>query len=55
MEESFSEKNRQKREQNAFENLYEFAKETKVPSPKKTAERTARKLHKENGEGKRGP
>lgn len=42
---SFRERNRQRREQNAFENLYGYAREAGVPDPKRTAERTARSIH----------
>jgi hypothetical protein len=44
---SFRERNRQRREQNAFENLYAYAKENNIPDPKRTAERTAHELHSE--------
>jgi hypothetical protein len=42
---SFRERNRQRRERNAFQNLYAFAQETGVPDPKRTAERAAREIH----------
>jgi hypothetical protein len=45
--ESFRERNRRRREENAFENLYGYARETKIPDPKRTAERTARRLHRD--------
>lgn len=47
---SFREENRRRREQNAFENLYAYARETKIPNPKRTAERTARMIHGGAGE-----
>jgi hypothetical protein len=42
---SFREENRLRREQNAFDNLYAYAKQKKIADPKKTAERAARQLH----------
>ena len=44
-EETFRERNRRKREQKAFENLYAYAREAEIPSPKRAAERAARRLH----------
>jgi hypothetical protein len=46
---SFREQNRERRERNAFENLYTYAREKQIPDPKRTAERAARELHSEGG------
>ena len=43
--ESFRERNRRRREESAFENLYAYASKAKIPSPKRAAERTARLIH----------
>lgn len=43
--ESFRERNRRRREENAFENLYAYAREAQIPDPKGAAERMARRLH----------
>jgi hypothetical protein len=53
--ESFRERNRRRREENAFENFYAYAKEAQVPEPKRTAERTARALHGSDGSPSRAP
>jgi hypothetical protein len=45
MSESFREQNRRRREAAAFANLYRYARDTGTPDPKRTAERTARRLH----------
>ncbi|CAN5737221.1 hypothetical protein BH23GEM6_BH23GEM6_06990 [soil metagenome] len=45
MEKSFREQRRRMREKAAFQNLYAYARKTKIPDPKRTAERTARQLH----------
>jgi hypothetical protein len=42
---SFSEVNRRRREENAFENLYIYAKRAEIPEPKRAAERAARAIH----------
>jgi hypothetical protein len=44
-ETSFREENRRRRETNAFENLYGYAREHGIRDPKRTAERTARAIH----------
>lgn len=44
-EETFAERNRQRREENAFENLYAYAREAGIANPKREAEREARRLH----------
>lgn len=44
-QESFSDRNRRRRERNAFENLYEYNRRTGVPDPKRAAEKAARRLH----------
>jgi hypothetical protein len=43
--ESFREQNRRRREKAAFQNLYEYARNTSIPDPKKSAELAARALH----------
>jgi hypothetical protein len=43
--ESFRERNRKRREQNAFENLYAYARRAGISDPKKTTERAVRRLH----------
>jgi hypothetical protein len=43
--ESFREQNRRRREKAAFRNLYEYARNTSIADPKKSAERAARELH----------
>jgi hypothetical protein len=53
--ESFRDRNRRQREENAFENLYAYAKEAKIPDPKRTAERTARVLHRDGIREAGGP
>jgi hypothetical protein len=53
--ESFRDRNRRRREENAFENLYAYAKEAKIPDPKRTAERTARVLHRDGIRENGGP
>jgi len=45
MEKFFREQKRRMREHAVFQNLYEYARRTKVPDPKRTAEQTARQLH----------
>jgi hypothetical protein len=42
---SFRERNRQRREGNAFENFYAYAQQTGIGDPKRTAERAARQIH----------
>jgi hypothetical protein len=42
---SFRERNRQRRQQNAFENLYAYAQQAGISEPKATAERAARQIH----------
>jgi hypothetical protein len=42
---SFRERNRQRREGNAFENFYAYAQQTGIGDPKRTAERAARRIH----------
>lgn len=44
-EETFAERNRRRREENAFDNLYAYAREAGIPNPKREAERAARRLH----------
>ncbi len=44
-EETFRDRNRRKRQQNAFENLYEYARKAGIPDPKRSAERAARRLN----------
>ncbi len=43
--ESFREQNRRRRERAAFQNLYQYARNTSIADPKKSAERAARTLH----------
>jgi hypothetical protein len=43
--ESFRERNRRRREENAFLNLYAYAVDTGVADPKAAAERAAGRLH----------
>jgi hypothetical protein len=50
-EESFSARNRRRREENAFENLYGYYRRTGTPEPKRSAQRTARQIH---GDGLNG-
>lgn len=47
---SFRERNRQRREENAFENLYTYARRVGVPDPGSFAERTARAIHGDGSE-----
>jgi hypothetical protein len=49
MEKSFREQKRIRREAETFQNLYEYARRTSIPNPKRTAEMAARQLH-GNGE-----
>ena len=44
-DESFRERNRRRRRENAFENLYAYARNAQIPDPKRAAERTADRLH----------
>jgi len=50
---SFREQNRRRREQNAFKNLYAYAKDRGIPDPKRTAERAARTIHADSTNGSR--
>jgi hypothetical protein len=43
--ESFAERNRRRRSENAFENLYAYARRAEIPDAKRTAERAARRIH----------
>jgi hypothetical protein len=47
--ENHSERNRRRRERNAFRNLYEYAQAAGVTEPKKTAQKTARAIHIDGG------
>ena len=51
-DESFRERNRRRRRENAFENLYAYARSAQIPDPKRAAERTADRLH---GDGSETP
>jgi hypothetical protein len=42
---SFREQNRQRREENAFENFYAYAQQAGIGDPKRKAERAARRIH----------
>jgi hypothetical protein len=52
--ESFREQNRRRRERAAFRNLYEYARNTSIADPKKSAERAARELHAPAADGAAG-
>lgn len=49
---SFSERNRERREREAFTNFYEYARRTAVSDPERTAERAARAIHGVDGAGR---
>lgn len=43
--ESLADRNRRRRSENAFENLYAYARRAEIPDAKRTAERAARRIH----------
>jgi hypothetical protein len=47
--ENHSERNRQRRERNAFRNLYGYAQEAGIADPRKTAQKVASAIHSESG------
>jgi hypothetical protein len=52
--EMFSERNRRRRVENAFENLYAYALSAGIPDAEASAERTARRLHGDDDVSSRG-